>query len=71
MSDGVKSLSRSGIVSALAEGSMFWQPDPSTINVKVAALDELPDAPANAWELCLIRDWRPVFNYPVKSGRAA
>lgn len=59
-------IGRPSFVQGLAADSRFWTPDPSQVHLRFIGADDL-DGSARVWELRLIRDWRPTFNWPVNA----
>ncbi|MCW5777460.1 MAG: hypothetical protein KIS87_13570 [Phycisphaeraceae bacterium] len=69
--DGAQTLARESVVRGLGGDSVLWDPDTDAIRVRAIEAESLPVGPVQLWELRLISEWRPTFNWPVRPARAA
>lgn len=64
---GVNILRSGHVVEGLGADTALWRPDPAAIQVQAIGADALPMASPQLWELRLIDEWRPVFNWPLRA----
>lgn len=43
----------------------FWQPNPAKLSIRLLAGERFLNTPVSQWQLKLISEHKPVFNYPV------
>lgn len=60
----IKSLTQKRVLKALS--NQFWKPDPNSLLVGFLAASEFLGASIRLWELKLIQELAPVFNWPVR-----
>ncbi|MDQ7014280.1 MAG: hypothetical protein Q9O74_10335 [Planctomycetota bacterium] len=67
LQSGVNTLASRHVLEGLGADTALWRPDPRDIQIRAISAEELPTASVQLWELRLIGEWRPVFNWPLRA----